>query len=108
MKPTLKLDKNSDGDSHKKNRKQNHKNEPSSISQPKAARIALLSYTASQDSVVLEWNHEDLAEILNSSIDIRRSLTRAMTAAVVGKVVNLYTSQAVMPEPVAWWPWKKE
>jgi len=110
MKPnqSLELDKKSNSDEHKKNHEQHHTNDPSSIIQPNATRIALLSYTASQDSVVLEWTHEDLAEILNSSVDIRGSLTRAMTAAVVGKVVNLYTSKAVMTEPGAWWHWKKE
>jgi len=71
-------------------------------------RRAILSYTASQDSVVLEWTHEDLAEILNSTSDMRASMTRAMTAAVVGKVVNLYTSKPKVEEPSAWWYKRKE
>jgi len=107
MKPNQSAELDKQGNSDKNNHEKHHTNDPSSIIQPKATRIALLSYTASQDSVVLEWTHEDLAEILNSSGDIRSSLTRAMTAAVVGKVVNLYTSKAVMTEPGAWWHWKK-
>lgn len=92
----------------KKSNDQHHHTESSSIVQPKAGKIALLSYTASQDSVVLEWKHEDLAEILNSSADMRASLTRAMTAAVVGKVVNLYMSKAEVKEQGHWWNWRKE
>lgn len=57
---------------------------------------AFLTYMATEDStVVLEWDHDELAELVQkSSADMRISLTNAMTAALVGKVVNLYTSKS--------------
>lgn len=101
------LEKDDNKNLRRKNLEQHHRTESSPIIEPKAARIAILSYTASQESVVLEWKHEDLAEILNSSVDMRASMTRAMTAAVVGKVVNLYTSKPTVQKPSAWWHRRK-
>jgi len=57
-----------------------------------STRHSLLTYTATKDSIVFEWTYEDLSDLLTSSADFRSSLTRAMTAAVMGKVVKLYSS----------------
>jgi len=67
------------------------------------SRNAMLTYVATEDSVLLQWKFEDLAEILHSSVEMRANLTRAMTASVVKKVVNLYTSKSIGD---SWW-WKK-
>jgi len=55
------------------------------------AQHSFLTYTAKEDSIILEWSHEDLLELLTSSVEFHSNVTRAMTAAVMGKVVNLYT-----------------
>merc|ERR1711933_515327 len=66
---------------------------------------ALNTYVAKQESVLLEWKYEDLAEILNSSAEMRANLMRALTASVMKKVVNLYTSKNIGEDP--WWKWQK-
>ena len=54
---------------------------------------SLLEYCAVEDTVMLEWTHEDLIELLSQgSSDLRTAIPRAMTGAVVGKVVNMYLS----------------
>jgi len=69
----------------------------SSTSSTKSSRIskrALLSYEISENNtVIMEWNYQDLDKLLDSSSDLRSAVTKAMTAAVVGKVVNLYASK---------------
>jgi len=54
---------------------------------------ALLTYMATQDSIIYKWNFDELADLLNTSAELRLAITRAMTAAVVHKVVNLYVSK---------------
>lgn len=59
------------------------------------AKLSLLTYIVTQDSSLLEWKYEDLVDLLiRGSPDMRSSVTNAMTAAVVGKVVNLYASKS--------------
>jgi hypothetical protein len=55
---------------------------------------ALLTYVANEDkTTIYKWNFEELINLLqNSSPELRQAVTRAMTAAVVNKVVNLYVS----------------
>ena len=55
---------------------------------------ALLTYIANQDSVLYKWDFGELARLLSSSVELRLAVTRAMTAAVVHKVVNLYLSKS--------------
>ena len=51
----------------------------------------ILTYTARQDStLVFEWEFEDLAKLLTTSTELRSAVSRAMTAAVIGKVLNFY------------------
>ena len=67
---------------------------------------AILSYIAVQDSVIYKWDFEELANLLKTSAELRVAVTRAMTAAVVNKVVNLYLSkQDTDSEPGLWKRW---
>jgi len=59
----------------------------------KTINKALLTYLANQDSTLIKWDFEELAELLSTSTELRLAVTRAMTAAVVNKVVNLYVSK---------------
>ena len=56
--------------------------------------ISMYTILADEDCEVLCWSHEVLAELMDSSTDLRAALTRAMTSAMVGKVVNLTVSHA--------------
>lgn len=64
---------------------------------------SILTYIATQDSILYEWDFEELADLMKTSADMRSAVTRSMTAAVVGKVVNLYLSKADADKPM----WKK-
>jgi len=64
---------------------------------------AILTYIANQDSVLYKWDFKALAVLLNSSTELRLSVTRAMTAAVMNKVVNLYISKNDVNLPM----WKR-
>ena len=69
-----------------------------------ATQNAILTYIATKDStIVYEWDFVELADLMRSSSELRSSVSRAMTAAVVGKVVNLYISKADANTPI----WKK-
>lgn len=63
-------------------------------------RSAILSYVATEDTTLYEFDHEELIELLSTSIDLRSSITRCMTAAVVSKVVNLYISKVDADKPM--------
>jgi CRP-like cAMP-binding protein len=63
-------------------------------------RSAILSYVATEDTTVYEFDHEQLIDLLSTSADLRSSMTRCMTAAVVSKVVNLYTSKVDADKPI--------
>jgi hypothetical protein len=45
------------------------------------------------DTIVMVWTHEDMAALLEKSSDLRDVLTRALTAAIVGKVVAFTASK---------------
>lgn len=77
---------------------------------PKATiQHSILTYTAAEDSIILEWTYADLSELLTSSSEFRASVTRAMTAALMGKVVNLYSSSVahdtkdLKANSAGWW-----
>lgn len=55
--------------------------------------ISLYSIVAAEDCTVMSWSHSDLEELMESSTDLRAALTRAMTSALVGKIVNLTISR---------------
>lgn len=64
---------------------------------------SILTYIATEDSILYEWDFEELSGLMKTSADMRSAVTRSMTAAVVGKVVNFYISKADSDKPV----WKK-
>jgi hypothetical protein len=58
---------------------------------------------AVEDVELIEWSFTDMEMVMKSSRDIQDSLTRAMTAAIVGKVVNLMAErQSAMPKLSTW------
>lgn len=57
---------------------------------------------AVDDVELIEWSFKDMEMVMKSSRDIHASLTRAMTAAIVGKVVNLIVSQSATPKLSVW------
>ena len=73
----------------------------------KPVKTAILSYIATEDSTVYEFEHEKLTKVLQDSADMRAAVTRVMTAAVVGKVVNLYVSK-VDADKSLWQKWLED
>jgi CRP-like cAMP-binding protein len=60
----------------------------------KALGKSFYTIIATKDCTVMRWSHEDMEELMTSSNDLRAALTRAMTSALVGKVVNLTISRS--------------
>jgi CRP-like cAMP-binding protein len=54
------------------------------------------------DTTVLAWSHEDMQALLDKSDDMRAALMRAMTAAIVGKVINFTASRVGAPSNWTW------
>lgn len=73
-------------------------------SSKKVAEAAIYTIVCDEDCTVLCWSHEDMAELFGSSGDLRSALTRAMTSALVGKVVNLTVSRTHKESP-GWISW---
>jgi len=61
-------------------------------SQAKLSGDAIYTIVAGSDCEVLVWSHEDIEALMKSSTDLRASMTRAMTAPIVGKVINFTVS----------------
>eukprot|EP00986_Skeletonema_menzelii_P018726 scaffold26688_cov129-Skeletonema_menzelii.AAC.3 len=54
---------------------------------------------AVEEVEVIEWSFDEMQKLLQVSNDMQGALTRAMTAAIVGKVVNFMVSrQAAIPQ----------
>ena len=70
-------------------------------SNPKTTR-SLVTIVATDDCTVLRWSHADMEELMATSPDMRSALTRAMTAAIVGKVIHFTVSRAHSSHPT--WP----
>ena len=73
-----------------------------------SSKEALYTIVAVQDSVVMRWKHEDMQALLAKSPDLRGAMTRAMTAAIVGKVINFTVSRRAskhggQPQPQPHW-----
>ena len=64
---------------------------------------AIYTITAASDCEVLVWSYEDIEELMKSSTDLRASMTRAMTAPIVGKVINFTVSMG--NKKGAWATW---
>jgi CRP-like cAMP-binding protein len=56
------------------------------------------------DCELLCWKHSDLEALMHKSADLRSALTRSMTAAIVGKVINLTVSRSERTLPT-WSTW---
>lgn len=67
----------------------------------------IYSIIATEDCTVMSWSHEKMEELMKSSTDLRGALTRAMSSALVGKVVNLTVSRTHNTK-VPWLDWLKE
>ena len=75
-----------------------------------APKQVLYSVLAKEDCVVWAWSYEEMTNLVSSSTDIRGALTRAMTSAIVGKVVNMTVSRTnAMPNWSTWLSdWSRE
>jgi CRP-like cAMP-binding protein len=66
---------------------------------------SLSTVMAEEDNVeVLRWSHEDIEKLMHTSTDMRAALTRAMTAPIVGKVINFTVSARTNNRPT-WSTW---
>uniref|UniRef100_A0A7R9ZPB4 Cyclic nucleotide-binding domain-containing protein n=1 Tax=Craspedostauros australis TaxID=1486917 RepID=A0A7R9ZPB4_9STRA len=65
---------------------------------------SIYTICAHTDCEVLAWSHSDMESLMESSTDVRAALTRAMTSALVGKVVNMTISRSskVLPNWSSW------
>jgi CRP-like cAMP-binding protein len=54
------------------------------------------------DTTVLYWSHEEMQSLMDRSSDMKSVLTRAMTAAIVGKVLGLVGSRKNSEGGLAW------
>lgn len=74
---------------------------------PKASH-AMYTIVAQEDCTVLRWSHADMQALMERSTDMRAALTRAMTAAIVAKVINFTVSRASAKATWATWldDWK--
>jgi hypothetical protein len=79
-------------------------NKESNTSTDKKQNVPLAIYTivATEDCTIWRWSFEDMEKLMSKSVDMRGALTRAMTNAVVGKVVNMTISRAKVPQWTAW------
>jgi len=74
---------------------------------PAEATMGLAIHTIvanTDDCELLCWTHSDLDALMHKSADLRSALTRSMTAAIVGKVINLTVSRSVGTLPT-WSTW---
>lgn len=67
----------------------------------------IYSIIATTDCTVMSWSFEEMETLMKSSTDLRAALTRAMSSALVGKVVNLTVSRTHNTK-VPWLEWLKD
>lgn len=65
----------------------------STPSQRNEQYCAISTIVAVEDLELIEWSFEDMRKVMKSSRYIQEALTRAMTSAIVGKVVNFMVSR---------------
>eukprot|EP00977_Amphora_coffeiformis_P024932 scaffold17681_cov155-Amphora_coffeaeformis.AAC.3 len=64
---------------------------------------SMYSVVAKENCRILKWSHEEMEDLLGKSTDLRASMTRAMTQAIVGKTINFIVSKgAGVPTWSAW------
>ena len=70
---------------------------------PPPSANSLYTIVAAEDCVVYRWSHDDMETLMAKSTDMRSAMTRAMTAAIVGKVINFTVSRSArMPTWSTW------
>jgi CRP-like cAMP-binding protein len=110
--PSLsKSNKNGEGSDLNATVKANVSEEQSSQQPPTpslSASQAMYTIVAEEDCTVLRWSHDDMQELMARSTDMRAALTRAMTAAIVAKVINFTVSRSSAKATWATWldDWK--
>lgn len=69
---------------------------------------AIYTIVAASDCEVLAWSHEEIEQLMMQSTDLRAAMTRAMTAPIVGKVINFTLSMGSRPKTWSTWldDWK--
>lgn len=69
---------------------------------------AIYTIVAASDCEVLVWSHKDIEQLMMQSTDLRAAMTRAMTAPIVGKVINFTLSMGSRPKTWSTWldDWK--
>jgi CRP-like cAMP-binding protein len=75
---------------------------------PTPSKRSMYTIVAQEDCTVLRWSHRDMAALMEKSTDMRAALTRAMTAAIVGKVINFTVSRSAGARTWSTWldDWK--
>lgn len=64
---------------------------------------SLYTIVATNDCELLRWSFDDMEALFGRSTDIRAAMTRAMTSAIVGKVINFTVSRKNrMPNWTTW------
>jgi CRP-like cAMP-binding protein len=71
------------------------------------AEAFIYSIIATEDCTVMSWSHKEMEDLMTHSTDLRAALTRAMSSALVGKVVNLAVSRT-HHDKVPWLEWLKD
>ena len=64
--------------------------------------VSMYTIIADEDCEILAWSHEAMEELMEKSNDLRAALTRAMTAEVVAKVVNLTIERSNQRSWTSW------
>jgi hypothetical protein len=55
---------------------------------------AMYTVVAKEDCIVWRWTHDEMERLMARSPDMRDALTRAMTSAIVGKVISFTISRS--------------
>eukprot|EP00536_Pseudo-nitzschia_multiseries_P015546 jgi/Psemu1/299038/fgenesh1_pm.908_\ len=71
------------------------------------AEAYIYSIIATEDCTIMSWSHKEMEDLMKSSIDLRSALTRAMSSALVGKVINLTVSRTHQTK-LPWSEWLKD
>jgi CRP-like cAMP-binding protein len=76
---------------------------PTADTEPRKMQNAMYTVVATEDCVMLAWTHPDMEHLMSRSTDMRAAITRAMTAAIVGKVINFTVSRTTTTPTWSTW-----
>jgi CRP-like cAMP-binding protein len=85
--------------------KEQDKTNPAQVQIKRSVGKAIYTIVAEEDCSVMKWSHEDMEGLMDSSNDMRSALTRAMTTALVGKVINMTVSRSTTMQLPSWTNW---